>query len=77
MSFSTDGYFALRSKLAYGNTMSTVGPPIFESPMVKVKLGLVDDRLLCNASSTQYIAAVSFQTKPKVRSKASHASRGR
>ena len=39
MLFGTNGGLARRSKLAYGRTMSTVGPEP-ESPKVKVKLGL-------------------------------------
>ena len=46
--------FTIRSKLAYGKTISTVGPPNFKSPIRNVKLKPFAVRLLCKSSSIKY-----------------------
>lgn len=41
----TNGYCTSRSKLAYGSTIGTVGPPWKASPTVKVKLRFEDNNV--------------------------------
>ena len=42
--FSTLGYDAERSKLAYGKTISTLGPPFRVFPSLNIKLGFLSVR---------------------------------
>lgn len=74
--FGTNGKVARRSKLAYGRTISTVGP-FSESPTVKVKLGLLAINDLWSSSSTVYMPINESQISPKFCSNFRHASRGR
>jgi hypothetical protein len=75
--FKANGYFTSRSKLAYGKSTCTVGPPAMASLIVKVTMTFRDNNCSCNVSLTQYILAVSFQDRPNVSSNLLHASRGR
>ena len=45
MASVTVGYEARRSKLAYGKTISTVGPPVCEFAIWKVMLGFLAVKL--------------------------------
>ncbi len=75
--FKANGYFSSRSKLAYGKSICTVGPPAMASLIVKATITFRDNNFSCNVSLTQYILAVSSQDRPNVSSNLLHASRGR
>ena len=57
--------------------MSTVAAPFVESAIVKVKFGLLANKLLWRVSSTVYRSRLAFQVNPKVSSNMSHAAEGR
>ena len=45
--FGKIGAVTFRSKAAYGRTISTVGPPVFWFPRVRVMLGFKFNRFSC------------------------------
>ena len=75
--FSAKGYLAVRSKLAYGKTISTVGPPAVESLISKVKFHRLSVRLLCISSLTKYRPVDKSRDNPSSLSNLEHASVGR
>ena len=75
--FGTAGVVACRSKLAYGNVMSTWELVLAGSARVNLMLGCVNFRFSCVVSLTQYTSSVLFHISPNVSSKARQDSIGR
>lgn len=73
----TAGDVACKSKLAYGRTISIVGPPVSEFSIVNVILGFMARSVWCVVSLTQYTSSVLFHTSPNCSSKVRHDSIGR
>lgn len=61
---ASKGYFTSKSKLAYGNAISTAEPLSIVSAIVKVKVRFLDNRLWWRASFTQYISAELSHASP-------------
>jgi hypothetical protein len=59
------GKAMVRSKLAYGRTMSTVFPPVSVLPNVNVMLAFLVTRALCVVSLTRYKSVLGSQAIPK------------